>query len=78
MPEIKINEETYQKIKSIADKREPQTYRVDMTISKVSEHMAWVWDSESEGHYRPIIAPCFETIKYKMTLTLLNNILKET
>jgi len=62
----------------IADKREPQTYRVEMTIAKVLDFLEWVWDSESEGHYRPIIAPCFETIKYKMTLTLLNNILKET
>jgi len=62
----------------IVDKREPQTYRVDMTIAKVSDFSEWVWDSESEGHYSPIVAPYFETIKYKTTLTLLNNILKET
>ena len=62
----------------IVDKSKPQTYRVEMTIAKVLDSLEWVWDSESEGHYRPIIAPCLETIKYKMTLTLLNNILKET
>ena len=61
----------------ITDKREPQTYAIEMTIAKVLDFLEWVWDSESEGHYRPIIAPCFETIKYKMTLTLLNNFLKE-
>ena len=67
------NIETSQKQKSIK-----KTYAIEMTIAKVLDFLEWVWDSESEGHYRPIIAPCFETIKYKTTLTLLNNILKET
>lgn len=62
----------------IVDKRKPQTYRVEMTVAKVLDFLEWVWDSESEGHYRPIIAPCFETIKYKISLTLLNKVLKET
>jgi hypothetical protein len=67
------NIETSQKQKSIK-----KTYTVEMTIAKVLDFLEWVWDSESEGHYRPIIAPCLETINYKTTLTLLNNILKET
>jgi len=66
------NIETSQKQKSIK-----KTYTVEMTIAKVLDFLEWVWNSEGEGHYRPIIAPCFETIKYKMTLTLLNNVLKE-
>lgn len=67
------NIETSQKQKSIK-----KTYTVEMTIAKVLDFLEWVWDSESEGHYRPIIAPSLETINYKMTLTLLNRILKET
>ena len=73
LKEYQDNIEASKKQKSIK-----KTYTVEMTIAKVLDFLEWVWDSESEGHYRPIIASCLETINYKTTLTLLNNILKET
>ena len=56
----------------IAHKKESQTYRVEMTISKMSEYSEWVWDNDYDGHYQPIISPRIEKTSYKMTLTQLN------
>ncbi|MBA7552181.1 hypothetical protein ES705_44736 [subsurface metagenome] len=62
----------------IKSKNRIKKNNLNVTISKISEnYLEWTWDTEREGHYRPIMSKCYEIIKYRVSLEDINALFKE-
>ena len=52
-------------------------YNLELTLSKVLDYLEYVWDSEGNGHYTPIVSEIYSTKKHNMTIEEINDFLKK-